>query len=152
MEWLLSPDPRNPDKSRVEVYRKKQEEYTQAFEHKAEVYNKARVDAANNPLNTDVTKQRQEYADWVGKHHKTYNNLVQAAYMDWVTMGSKEEVEYYFAIVDNDSAMARIEASKVSPPPSLSLVGLNPNILGRNACVRQSSVIWREMPNTRRSG
>jgi hypothetical protein len=42
-----------------------------------------------------------------------YNNHVQAAYMDWVTLGKKEEVEYYFAIVDNDSAMSRVEASKV---------------------------------------
>jgi len=34
--------------------------------------------------------------------------------MDWVTTGKKEEVEYYFAVVDNESAMSRVEASKVS--------------------------------------
>ena len=32
--------------------------------------------------------------------------------MDWVTLG-KKEIECYFAIVDNDSAMSRVEASKV---------------------------------------
>jgi hypothetical protein len=35
--------------------------------------------------------------------------------MDWVTIGKKEETEYWFSIVDNDSAMSRVEASKVIP-------------------------------------
>lgn len=34
--------------------------------------------------------------------------------MELVTLGKKEEVEYWFSIVDCDSAMARVEASKAS--------------------------------------
>ena len=45
--------------------------------------------------------------------------------MDWVMMGKKEEVKYDFPIVDNDSAMFRVEDSKVS---SLSLSqGIEPD-------------------------
>jgi hypothetical protein len=52
------------------------------------------------------------YNTWVAENQKTYGNLVQAAYMDWVSVGKKEESE--FAIIDNDSAMSHVENSKVS--------------------------------------
>ena len=55
----------------------------------------------------------ERHDKWAGENQKTYNNPIQAAYMDWVTLGKKEEVECYFATVDNDSAMSRVEASKV---------------------------------------
>jgi len=32
--------------------------------------------------------------------------------MDWVITGKKEQVEYWFAVVDQDSALARVEKSK----------------------------------------
>jgi hypothetical protein len=40
--------------------------------------------------------------------------MVQAAYMDWVVVGKKEEVEYWFAVVDHDSILSRVEACKAS--------------------------------------
>jgi len=97
----------------IDVYRVKQERYTEAFERKTRAFNDALKQAMENPLNDTNEKQRAQYDTWVSENQKTYNNYVQAAYMDWVTTGRKEEVEYYFAIVDNDSAMARVEASKV---------------------------------------
>ena len=33
--------------------------------------------------------------------------------MDWVATGKKEEAEYYFTIVDNESVMSRVEANRV---------------------------------------
>jgi hypothetical protein len=63
-----------------------------------------------------LAMQRAAYDLWVSEHEKTYNDLVQSAYMDWVSIGKKQEVEYWFAIVDNESAMARVEDSKVGNP------------------------------------
>jgi hypothetical protein len=40
--------------------------------------------------------------------------MVQAAYMDWVVVGKKEEVEYWFAVVDHDTILSRVEDSKAS--------------------------------------
>jgi hypothetical protein len=114
MKWLTFRDPDHQNKTRVDVYREKQAEFTKAFERKAEAYDDALTRASQDNLNTDTKKQREAYDKWVEKNHKTYSALVQAAYMDWVTMGKKEEVEYYFSIVDNDSAMSRVEASKVN--------------------------------------
>jgi hypothetical protein len=113
LKWLLEKDPNDKTKSRIDVYREKQERYTEAFERKTKAFNDALKRAVEDPRNDTIEKQRAEYDVWVSENQKTYNNFVQAAYMDWVTTGRKEEVEYYFAIVDNDSAMARVEASKV---------------------------------------
>lgn len=112
MNWLTFRDPENHNKTRVDSYREKQAEYTKAFEHKTKAFREA---LERIPKDKTVAQRRQEYDEWVAENYKTYNNLIQAAYMDWVTMGKKEEVEYYFSIVDNDSAMARVEASKVHP-------------------------------------
>ena len=113
MNWLTAPTGPTTDKSRIEVYRDKQLNYTNAFERKIKAFDEALDRAIKDPANTTVALRRAAYDKWVGENQKTYNNLVQAAYMDWVTLGKKEEVEYYFAIVDNDSAMSRVEASKV---------------------------------------
>lgn len=121
MEWLTARDPDNNDKTRVDIYREKQKAYTDAFEHKAEEYAKALRQATHDTANTSLKKQREAFDIWVEQNHKTYNNHVQAAYIDWVTMGKKEEVEYHFSIVDNDSAMSRVEASKVGSCSSPSL-------------------------------
>ena len=116
MQYLVGRDPENPTKTRVDLYREKQTHYTDAVERKTKAFNEALRVATNSEAG--VEKQRAAYDKWVSENYKTYNNLVQAAYMDWVTMGKKEEVEYYFAIVDNDSAMSRVEASKVRTIPS----------------------------------
>lgn len=151
MDWLTFRDPNNQNKTRVDLYREKQATYTDAFERKAGAYSDALDRATKDPLNPTVKDQREAYTKWVEQNHKTYNAHVQAAYMDWVTMGKKEEVEYYFSVVDNDSAMSRVEASKVD---SLSLlpIELKPITLGRNPCVRQLSVIPMGVRNTRQSG
>ena len=129
MEWLTGRDPNDGGRTRVEIYREKQERYTDAFERKARAFGDALRRATDeNPTKTPK-EQREAYHEWVAENYKTYNNLVQAAYMDWVTMGRKEELEYYFSIVDNDSAMSRVEASKVRSPlllraqPVLSISG-----------------------------
>lgn len=113
MSWLTAPDGSNTERTRIDTYRDKQLNYTNAFERKIKAFDDALDRAMKDPANSTVALQRAAYDKWVGENQKTYNNLVQAAYMDWVTLGKKEEVEYYFAIVDNDSAMSRVEASKV---------------------------------------
>jgi len=113
MKWLTAPAGPNTDKTRIDLYRDKQTKYTDAFERKVKAYDDALDRAMKDPANTTVALQRAAYDKWVAENHKTYKNHVQAAYMDWVTLGKKEEVEYYFAIVDNDSALSRVEASKV---------------------------------------
>lgn len=114
MTWLTSRDPNDTSgRTRVDAYREKQERYTAAFERKVIAYSEALKRATTeNPTKTPK-EQREIYDQWVAENYRTYNNLVQAAYMDWVTMGKKEEVEYYFSIIDNDSAMSRVETSKV---------------------------------------
>lgn len=113
MDWLTAPPSSGTTQTRIDIYRDKQNSYTDAFERKVKAFDDALDRAMKDPANNTVALQRAAYDKWVAENHKTYNNNVQAAYMDWVTLGKKEEVEYYFAIVDNDSAMARVEASKV---------------------------------------
>lgn len=94
----------------MDVYRQKQDSYTKAFERKTKAFQE-KLDSI--PKGLSQVDRRREFDSWVASNYKAYNNAIQAAYMDWVTMGKKEEVEFYFSIVDNDSAMARVEASKV---------------------------------------
>ncbi|KAF9642626.1 hypothetical protein BDM02DRAFT_3124358 [Thelephora ganbajun] len=112
MEWLLYKDPDHPKQSRIDIYKEKQTEYTDAFERKTKAFNEALERVVADPRYPTLKAQREAYDRWVQVNQKTYNNHIQAAYMDWVTTGKKEEVEYYFAVVDNDSAMSRVEASK----------------------------------------
>lgn len=113
MAFLTEPHPNYPDKTRVDVYREKQSAYTGAFERKTKAFQEALTLATGDLRNTTATKKREAYDEWVAQNAKTYRNLVQAAYMDWVTNGKKEEIEFWFAVVDSSSAMARVEASKV---------------------------------------
>jgi hypothetical protein len=113
MKWLTEVDPRT-QKTRVELYTVKQHAYTEAVENKTRAFSKALDDAKKMaPDPNDVHSVSQTYDQWVQENAKTYRNYVQAAYMDWVISGKKEEVEYYFSIVDQDSAMSRVESSKV---------------------------------------
>ena len=113
MEWLISKDPSNPQRTRIETYKIKQDEYTKAFERKLKEFHKALETILVDPRYPTLKDREEAYDLWVQENQKTYNNLIQAAYMEWVTIGRKEEVEYYFAIVDNESAMSRVENSKV---------------------------------------
>jgi len=113
MEWLTSADPSQPGKKRIELYKDKQREYTNAFEKKVKAFHDALDLTTQDPRYPTLAEKRQAYDKWVSENQKTYRNMCQAAYMDWVTVGKKEETEYWFSIVDNDSAMSRVEASKV---------------------------------------
>ena len=113
MSWLTTPTDSETGSTRIGLYREKQAKYTDALERKTKAFNAALDQAVKDPRNNTVHLQRTAYDRWVSENYKTYNNYLQAAYMDWVTLGKKEQVEYYFSIVDNDSAMSRVEASKV---------------------------------------
>lgn len=114
MEWLRMKHADYPTKSHIDIYKEKQAKYTDAFERKTKNFNTALQYITDDPRHPTLNDKREAYDRWVQENQKTYNNHVQAAYMDWVTTGKKEEVEYYFAVVDNESAMARVEASKAS--------------------------------------
>lgn len=113
MKWLTSEDPLCPNMTRVDIYVTKQRKYTEAVEAKTRAFDNALSLAQHDPANRTVAQQREAYDRWVSENARTYRNYVQAAYMDWVITGRKEAVEYFFAIVDTDSAMARVEQSKV---------------------------------------
>lgn len=129
MIWLTSEDPLYPGKTRIGTYKTKQTAYTEAFERKTKAFNDALDLAIKDPRNSTVALQRAAYDTWVSENQKTYRDLIQAAYMDWVTVGKKEEVEYWFAIVDNDSAMSRVESSKVSVIFNLPISALKKHLL-----------------------
>jgi len=133
MDYLASRDKEEPTKSRVDLYREKQALYTDAFERKTKAYHDALAHATSDPRNTTSDLQRAAYGKWVAENYEAYNSLVQAAYMNWVTIGKKEEVECYFSIVDNDSAMSRVNASKVWMPPIGRLTGSDPGFVGIHA-------------------
>ena len=95
----------------VEVYNCKQIAYTTACSDKARAFAEALEKAQNCSKSQAIAQER--YEQWVQENAQLWRNKMQAAYMDWVITGQKQEVEYWFSIVDQDSAMARVEASKV---------------------------------------
>lgn len=136
MSYLTEPHPSYPGKTRVDVYTEKQKAYTTAFERKTEAFQAALDLAKADVRNHTIQLQREAYGQWVAKNAKTYRALMQAAYMDWVTNGKKEEVEYWFGVVDSSSAMARVEASKVPVSYAEYIVHLSDrSISRRKPCV-----------------
>ena len=116
MKWLVSVDPDSPGKTRVQLYVEKQKTYTETVETKVAAFSDALKRSKDKVLYPTAKERREAYDTWVNEHARTYRNQMQAAYMDWVITGKKEEVEHHFAVVDVDSAMARVEASKVKLP------------------------------------
>lgn len=116
MEWLLAEDPRNPGKSHLQSYIAKQKIYTEAEERKIKKFEEARYRISKDPLRKTLAEQRAAYDKWVSENGRSLRNDVEGAYKDWVIHGRKEAVEYWFAVVDNDSVMARVEQSKVLLP------------------------------------
>ncbi|KAK7047177.1 hypothetical protein VNI00_006843 [Paramarasmius palmivorus] len=112
MTILSSEVPGKDGHTLVELYTAKQKAYTAAVSAKTRAFDEAMKIAQNDPANNTPTKIRAAYDRWVQENARAYRNSVQAAYMDWVIMGKKEEVEYWFSIVDQDSALARVEQSK----------------------------------------
>ncbi|KAH7335678.1 hypothetical protein B0J17DRAFT_629921 [Rhizoctonia solani] len=111
MRVLSSDIPDMPGTSLVELYTEKQSKYTKAVTDKTKAFNDA-LEYANRLHPNKPNLARDAYDKWVGENARTYRNHVQAAYMDWVVTGKKEEVEYWFSVVDQDSALARVEQSK----------------------------------------
>lgn len=113
MDWLTAEIPEKPGMTRVELYTQKQFAYTKVVENKTKAFNDALKKCTDDLNNKTILEQRAAYDAWVNENARTYRNYVQAAYMDWVITGKKEEVEYWFSVVDQDSALARVEKSKV---------------------------------------
>ncbi|KAG6908106.1 hypothetical protein DXG01_006144 [Tephrocybe rancida] len=114
MDWLTFADPENKGKTRIDIYSEKQRAYANIVEQKTKAYNDALQLIKDDPRKNTEPLQREAYAIWVSEHARTFRDLMQAAYMEWVVNGKKEEVEYWFSIVDRDSAMARVESSKTA--------------------------------------
>lgn len=148
MNWLTSLVPGDSGKTQVEMYGQKQEKYNEALQRKARAFEDAFKQATTE--GSDSMKQRVIYEKWVSENQTTYENLVQAAYMEWVTIGRKAEVESYFSVVNIDSPMSRIEASKVrllllfQPRPVLS-------IFERHPCAISLSVLQTGLASATRS-
>lgn len=114
MAALSQEDSDNPGKKVIDLYVAKQTAYTDAVERKTKAFNAALLSATNDPANRTVAQQRAAYDKWVSENERTYANFVQAAYMDWVVTGKKEHVEFWFSVVDSDTAMSLVEQSKVN--------------------------------------
>ncbi|KAJ7307798.1 hypothetical protein DFH08DRAFT_1051408, partial [Mycena albidolilacea] len=112
MSILSSEVPNKDGHSLVELYTIKQKAYTDAVTAKTKAFDEAMKIAQKDPSNKTSEEVRAAYDSWVQENARAYRNSVQAAYMDWVIMGKKEEVEYWFSVVDQDSALARVEQSK----------------------------------------
>ncbi|KAG5650242.1 hypothetical protein H0H81_000195 [Sphagnurus paluster] len=112
MKWLTAQDPDKGNLTRVERYTEKQRAYTKAVEAKAKAFGDALERVQSDPRYVGQHQQRAAFDKWVDENARTYRNFMQAAYMDWVVNGMKEEVEYWFSVVDRDSSMSRVEASK----------------------------------------
>lgn len=117
MKWLLQEDERKDSKgetrSYLRAYIDSQTVYTAAEEKRINQFNEAYDKAVNDTLNNTVAKKRAAYDKWVNENARKLRNQVEGAYKDWVVHGRKEACEYWFSVVDNDSAMARVEDSRV---------------------------------------
>ena len=95
--------------TRIGLYRNKQAKHTDSFERKIRAFDGVLDHAMGDPANT-VALRRAVCDKWVAENQKTYGNHVQAAYMDWVTLG--KEAQYCF-VVETNSVTSRVEAGKV---------------------------------------
>ena len=115
MTWLTQEDERlAPDgvaRTYLQTYIYYQAKYTKEFEKRLKRQNKALDQAIKQ--NTTTSAQRAAFDRWMSENGRQLNNTVEGAWKDWVVHGRKEATEYWFSLVDNDSAMARVELSKV---------------------------------------
>jgi hypothetical protein len=110
MKWLLAQEPGTGKTHYVE----KQEAYNAGFVKKVKDFDATLQKARDDPANTTAELQRAAYDKFVAENVCVYRAMVQAAYMDWVVVGKKEEVEYWFAVVDHGTILSRVEDSKAS--------------------------------------
>jgi hypothetical protein len=114
MSFLTKEEPGKGGLTLIELYTQKQSKYTQVVAEKNAAFNKALKEAEESTKFQSKEAAKEHYDRWVQEHARTWRNYVQAAYMDWVVSGKKEEVEYWFSVVDQDSALSRVEQSKAS--------------------------------------
>ena len=122
----------------VELYNKKQIAYTTVCSEKAKAFAEALEKAKASSSSNAVAQEH--YEQWVQENAQLWRHKMQAAYMDWVITGRKQEVEYWFSIVDQDSAMARVEASKVRLRICLWMLLLADAVLA--VCRKQCAPMW----------
>lgn len=130
MEWLLAEDRRNEGKTHLETYIEKQKLYAEAERLKIREFDNAYKDITKDPLLKTTSDKRAAYDKWVHENARTLRNTVEGAYKDWVIHGRKEAVEYWFAVVDNESAMSRVEQSKVLLSSSCGMRKASDSLLG----------------------
>ena len=68
MNWLSAPAGPNTEKTRINAYRDKQLNYTNAFERKIKAFDDALDRAMKDPANPTVALQRTTYDKWVGEN------------------------------------------------------------------------------------
>jgi hypothetical protein len=151
IEWLNSPSPLLPDKTKIELYLEKRTAHRNATKHKDHSYKEALEAAELDPRNESVEDQQAAYNRWVAENHRRLNGAVQAAHMDWVTTANKTDVEYHLSIIDLDldKAVKNVLECQVIPssrPLLAALIGpyrrrrrWNPKSSLRNLCVCISS-------------
>lgn len=130
MEWLLTEDRRNEGKTHLESYIEKQKLYAEAERLKIREFDNAYKEVIKDPLLKTTSEKRAAYDKWVHENARTLRNSVEGAYKDWVIHGRKEAVEYWFAVVDNESAMSRVEQSKVLLSSSCDIRKVSDTLLG----------------------
>ncbi|KAF5618101.1 uncharacterized protein FTJAE_12407 [Fusarium tjaetaba] len=111
---LLNKKVPGTSKTMIDVYRDKEMKWVE----RQQAWEEAKINAARNAENAfeegtkDYVEKREKYFDkWMKSEAKSYKNAIQAAWMDWVINGKKNEVDMIFGVVQVDS-MARIENSK----------------------------------------
>ena len=115
MQYLSMPVNKGGQQTIVELYTELQKAYSEVVAQRAHAFREAR-DYADISHGKDVEAADAAFAAWLEENAFAWRNRVQAAYMNWVVSGKKEEVEFWFAIVDQETAMSRIELSKVRRP------------------------------------
>ncbi|KAK0647152.1 hypothetical protein B0T16DRAFT_172948 [Cercophora newfieldiana] len=115
MAYLITPNPKFQNQTPLEIYTLKQKQWAEA----ANAWDVAKANAMADsmmkyPDPSDIGKAKEDYQIWNQTHFRFYKSAVQAAYMEFVAMGDKYNVEANFGLVDVDSIMARIEDSKES--------------------------------------
>src|SRR5882757_10151552 len=140
--WLTEKIPGSGGKNIVNVYREKSEEYADAVKRKANAYGEARERIGEDRKFKDsLPCIREQYAKWDSENSRKFDDLIKAAWMDWVVTGKKDEVESNFAAIDGlPPAMAQIECSKVRlAQHCTSGDSRNHNFCTRPLCVRLPS-------------
>lgn len=108
MKFLSAPALGQGGKTNLEVYTEHQAKYTAAVAKKNEAYSQAQEMARRNREDRPEVVQ-QIYSDWIKENGPFWRNYVQEVYINWVTKGKKEEVEYWFSGMGMDTDMSRIE-------------------------------------------